>query len=279
MKVFSLACVGMSVLASGSLARAAYVGAPDPNAADAASVYLFNGNANDATANGRNLIGEGGPLSYTASGNHGQALDASSTGHNVPATMLGLPNYPGNSSVIVNTSNFAVEMAVNVLSNTSQTFLGVNSVPGWGGNNRVFALRSNADQSDPSRIYFEFAVQDAGGNLLTASSPSVPFSSVQGKWVGIAGRSTGSTLELYVNGSLANSTNSAGANVDFLTNQTVIRVGTDWGGGNRSFAMIDDLAIYNDDRTNFQNVPEPASIAGVFIAGAALFGRRRRAVK
>lgn len=273
MKMHNLACGGLAVLMGASMAHAVYFGAPNAAAADAASVYYFNGNLNDATGHGRTMREEVGPLTY-GTGANGQALDVTA-GKNTPATMLGLVDHGSDSSVIVNTSNFAVEMAVAVNSNGPQTFLGANSVPGWGGNDRVFALRANADQTDSSRIYFEFAVQDAGGNLLTASSPSVPFSSVQNQFIGIAGRSTGSTLELYINGILANSTNSAGANANFLTNQTVIRIGTDWGGGNRSDAKIDDLAIYNTARTNFQSVPEPASLAVLGLGGVALLRRRR----
>ncbi|MCC6423906.1 MAG: PEP-CTERM sorting domain-containing protein [Phycisphaerales bacterium] len=259
-------------------AMGAYYGSPDPLAADAASVYLFENNGNDATAAGRNLVTESGTPSYDPSGLHGSAYDPLAPNY-FSLTMLGLPSYPADSSVIVNTSNFAVEAAVKVQSNQSQTFLGANEVPGWGGSNRVFALRANTDQGDPSKIYFEFAVQDAGGNLLTASSPSVPFSSVQNQWVTIAGRSTGTTLEMYVNGVLVNSSNSAGANENFETNQTVIRFGTDWGGGNRSFAQIDDVALYNTARTNFQAIPEPGtlSLVGLLAMGGLSLRRRKNA--
>lgn len=268
-----------TILAAAAYAvpASAYTGSPNPSAADATAVYLFDGNLNDSTSNGRSLRGEAGAITYTT-GLHAQAFN-SNLPNNHPATMLGLVDHGSDSGVIANTSSFAVELAVNVQQNVSQCYLGANSVPGWGGNNRVFALRGNADPTDSSKIYFEFGVQDAGGNLLTASSPSVPFSSVQNTWVTIAGRSTGSTLELYVNGALANTTNSAGANADFLANQTVIRIGTDWGGGNGAYALIDDVAIYNTPRTDFQGtvVPEPATLALTSLLGVGMLARRRRA--
>jgi Concanavalin A-like lectin/glucanases superfamily/PEP-CTERM motif len=237
--------------------------------------YQFNGNGLDSSGNGLNLNLVGSPS--FGPGLFGQALSLD----NNPSQYATLSANP--SAFNFGSSDFTIQVWVNfnTFDGREQTliekFTGANG-PGW-------------SLTTPSAGGTSNIVEFYGGGVGVVNSPTVSIPT--GEWSQVIVERSGTTLSIYLDGSLLVSDTSFVGSITSVTNPLLI--GTRDAQDGRDFAVdgkMDEIAIWNRALSTSEivslwnggngmiiaaSVPEPSSVClmGLGALGALFYARRR----